>query len=309
MKFNLVVLILFTCQLAMAQIKTMEKSIDPRISATDWAILEEQEDTMGIFSYATLHDTTEINRMASCKLLITKLVSALKVENSFYYPFDQLKTVSIQYPPDSSFRIFTWQLFVNDNEYRYYGAIQLNNKELKLIPLIDRSMNIKDPETEIVGNDKWYGGIYYRILPFETPVGTKYLLFGYDAFEFWFKRKFIDVLSFDSTGKAIFGAPVFVKNTPEESWTKNRFVMEYSSESSVTLNYANNMDLIVFDNLEEIPSNNPENGGMLRVPDGTYDAFELKNGVWTVIVNLPNQVLEEAPRPLPVLNGKDLNGN
>lgn len=292
-----------------AQTKANDKVYDPRISPQDWAILEEQEDTMGIFSYATLHDTTEINRMASCKMLITKLVSSLKIENSFFYPFDQLKTVSIQYPPDSSFRIFTWQLFVNDNEYRYYGAIQMNSKDLKLVPLIDRSMNVKDPENDILTNDKWYGGIYYRIFPFETATGTKYLLFGYDAFEFWFKRKFIDVLSFDSNGKAIFGAPVFAKNTPEENWIKNRFVMEYSAESSVTLNYANNMKMIVFDNLEEIPSNNPENGGMLRVPDGTYDAFELKNGIWTVISNLPNEVMDEAPRPVPVLNGQNLNGN
>jgi hypothetical protein len=83
MKFNLIVLILFTFQLVMAQVKPAGNSPDPRISASDWAILEEQEDTMGIFSYATLHDTTELNRMASCKLLITKLVSALKIENSF----------------------------------------------------------------------------------------------------------------------------------------------------------------------------------------------------------------------------------
>lgn len=292
-----------------AQDPQSEAIYDPRIAAADWAYLEEQEDTLGIFSYATLHDTTEVNRMASCKLLITRLVQALKKENSFYYPFSQLKTISIQYPPDSSFRIFTWQLFVSDEDYRYYGAIQMNQPALSLIPLIDRSMQVQSPDTEVLSPDKWYGGIYYRILPFESPQGIKYLLFGYDAYSFWFKRKFVDVLCFDTTGKAQFGAPVFLKKDKEEQWVKNRFLMEYSSESAVTLNFANNMDMIVFDHLIEIPSNNPENGGLLRVPDGTYDAFALRQGVWEYITYLPNEILDEAPRPKPVLNGKDLNGN
>lgn len=173
---------------------------------------------MGIFSYATLHDTTELNRMASCKLLITKLVSALKIENSFYYPFSQLKTVSIQYPPDSSFRIFTWQLFVNDNEYRYYGAIQMNNKELKLIPLIDRSMNIKEPESEIVGNDKWYGGIYYRILPLKRLLALNTFYLDMMHLNSGSKENSSMYYHLTMPGRASFGAPVFVKNTPDESW-------------------------------------------------------------------------------------------
>ena len=68
--------------------------------------------------------------------------------------------------------------------------------------------------------------------------------------------------------------------------------------------------MIVFDRLVEVPSNNPENGGMLIVPDGFYHTFKLQNGIWNFIEDLPNEILEEAPRPKPVLgNGKSILGN
>jgi hypothetical protein len=53
--------------------------------------------------------------------------------------------MSILSPPDSSFRIFTWQLFVNDSTYRHYGAIQMNQKELKLFALRDKSFEMDGP--------------------------------------------------------------------------------------------------------------------------------------------------------------------
>ena len=53
-------------------------------------------------------------------------VRALKIPNSFYYPFDSLLTISKLSPKDSSFKIYTWQMVINDNVIRQHGAIQIN---------------------------------------------------------------------------------------------------------------------------------------------------------------------------------------
>src|SRR5690606_40572592 len=55
--------------------------------------------------------------------------------------FDSLITISKLSPKDSSFKIFTWQLVINDNLVRQHGAIQMktNDGSLKLFPLIDKS--------------------------------------------------------------------------------------------------------------------------------------------------------------------------
>ena len=96
-------------------------------------------------------------------------MKALKTPKSFEYPFPQIERISIQYPQDSSFRIFTWQLFVGKDDYRYYGAIQLNTEELKLIPLVDRSYKIENPKHQVLNNRNWYGALYYNIHQFDTP--------------------------------------------------------------------------------------------------------------------------------------------
>ena len=130
-----------------------------KIAATDLPVLKEFEDTLALCGFFVVNDSIAENPFGTCKKLITTLVQALKIENSFHYPFDRLKTISIQYPPDSTFRIFTWQLYVDVDDYRYYGAIQVNSPDLKLYPLIDRSYEVESEEYDILNPDKWYGAL------------------------------------------------------------------------------------------------------------------------------------------------------
>ena len=103
------------------------------------------EDTLNVLSFSFVNDVDPNTRFGSCNVFIKKLVTGLKKTNSFDYPFERLSSISIQYPPDSSFRIFSWQLKVDVGNYRHYGAIQMNSKELQLFPLIDRSFELSSP--------------------------------------------------------------------------------------------------------------------------------------------------------------------
>ncbi len=281
-----------------------------RFDSTEMQTLHNYEDTLGLLSFLVVNDSLPDNRFMACRRLITTLVKALKTENSFHYPFERMRTVSIQYPADSSFRIFTWQLYVDANEYRYYGAIQLNTPQLQLIPLVDRSFTVQSEEQEILEPNRWFGALYYNIKDFETPEGRKYLLFGYNAYSFFNHKKLIDVLSIEK-GQARFGAPVFVYHFPDTDSTvvKNRVVFTYSAEASFKLNYDEALGMIVHDHLTAMGSNFGQ--GMSMVPDGTYEGLQLVDGQWHWRPYLENQILDEAPRPEPVLEsrkGKDLLG-
>lgn len=266
------------------------------------------EDTLALLAYAVVNDSMPDMRFLACQALITKLVKTLKTENSFRYPFDRLKSISILAPPDSSFRIFTWMLFVNDSTYRYYGAIQMNQAELKLFPLIDRSFEMAEaPTHEQLPPDRWYGVLYYNLRPFDTKEGRKYLLFGFDGFTFFEKRKVLDVLSFDATGNPVFGASVFVR--PDGSSSEKRFFLEYSSEAKIKLNWDEQYKMILFDHL--IPFQSPYTGAVTYVPDGSYDGFKWEKGRWKFIDKVFNDTQDEAPRPEPVLDnqkGKNILG-
>ncbi len=270
-----------------------------KIDETGLAFLQEMEDTLGLLAYAVVNDSLAEHRFGACREMIPRLVKALKVENSFNYPFESLKSVSIQYPRDSSFRIFSWQLYVDENDYRYYGAIQMNTPELKLYPLIDRSFTVENPESAVLGPDNWYGAVYYNLLDFKTPDGDKaYLLFGFDGNSFFRKRKLIDVLRFNEDGPA-FGAPVFVH---EGNQRKHRVLREYSAEVSTRCNYDELLEMVIFDHL--IQMNGPYGEGLNNYPDGSYEAYRLQGGLWTHIDKVFNQVSDEAPRPAPILDNR-----
>lgn len=273
------------------------------------AQLKEYEDTLGLCGFLVVNDSMPEERYASCKKLITTLVQALKIENSFNYQFDRLKSVSILYPPDSTFRVFTWQLYVDVNDYRYYGAIQMNNGKLQLFPLIDRSPDVESEEYDILTPEKWYGAVYYNLRQFDTAEGKKYLLFGYDGYSFFNRRKVAEVLSFKD-GKPSFGAPVFVQEDSLGNQTiRNRLVLEYSSEASFKFNYDDAWGLIIYDHLMTMAGSYGQ--GPTKVPDGTYEGYKLENGRWHWVEKFWTQTMDEAPRPEPVLEnraGKDVFG-
>lgn len=283
--------------------------IDKIFPEKELQLLESYEDTMGLMSHLIINDSLEENRFAATKKMIQTLVTALKIDNSFHYPFQQIKSVSVQYPQDSTFRIFTWQLYVNKDEYRYYGAIQMNKKELELFPLIDRSNQVKDLEHQQLAHNEWYGALYYNLKEFDTPEGKKYLLFGFDGYSFFEKRKVIEVLSFKE-GKPLFGEPLLLASAGEDSDETrpvSRFILTYSAEASILCNFDESEDKVVYNHL--MISGNPYTGEPTYIPSGSYDGFELQDGKWVYQKELFHFItpVNEYPRPEPVL-GKPKEG-
>ncbi len=276
----------------------IEPASEPSAEAIQ--MLQGLEDTLGVLGYAIVNDSIEAERFAACRVFITTLVRALKIENSFKYPFEQLRSVSILTPPDSSFRLFTWQLFVNDSTYRYYGTIQMNERNLKLYPLIDRSFELDHfPVHEQMTADRWYGALYYNLRQFDTRQGHKYLLFGYDAFEFFEKRKLLDVLSFDKEGVPVFGAPVFEQ---EDALPKYRVHVQYSADAIVKMNWDEQYKMVLFDHL--IPLASPFGRGTTSVPDGSYDGYKFEKGRWKYVDKVFDDKQKDVPFPEPILDGR-----
>jgi len=94
------------------------------------------EENIRNYADGILNASEMVDRFRSDSLFTRGLVQALKVPYSFSYGFDSLTTISRLYAPDSSFRIFTWQVMKDFSAYRQKGAIQMKTADgsLKLIP-------------------------------------------------------------------------------------------------------------------------------------------------------------------------------
>jgi len=271
--------------------------------AQDQSPLAAKEATLVPLATTLLSDSLKANRIKAAHAFQTNLEAALKAENSFQYPFESLEAVSILYPSDSTFRIFTWQLYIAKNDYQYGGIIQLNNEKNQVFSLVDASAEIAtyDLEYDVLGPTDWYGALYFNLHEFDTPKGKQYLLFGFDGFQFFNKRKIAEALYFDEAGQPVFGAPAFAKaETGYEASTKNRLYLEYSAEVAARLNYDPSLDMVIMDNLVSMRS--PYKGvGNVSIPDGSYIGYQLKNGVWEYVEKVFNQVSERPPAPRRVL--------
>ena len=272
-----------------------------KLSQSDADFIRAQEDTLSLLAYAVLTDSSAEERFLACREMIPRLVNGLKRPNSFQYDFERLgQHVSVQYPADSSFRVFTWQLHVNRDEYRYYGAIQLNSPELKLYPLIDRSFELPDPIEQLdLTPDRWYGNIIYNIQQV-TQEGTEpyYLLYGFDTYSAYRRRKLLDVLQFVD-GQPTFGRAIFAGGgdaSAEGSWNaRKRLLLEYSAAVSVTLRFDEDLQQIMMDHL--ILTDGQYGEGPVYVPDGSYEAYKLQeDGSWAYIEKVFHHTFDEAPR-------------
>lgn len=255
-------------------------------------------------------DTIDERRAAAAEAVRRVLSAALAEPDAQHYCFPHIEGLSILAPPDSSFRVFTWQWIRDDTVSSYYGFVQTTRTpEPRLVELQDRSPSISEYDliTERFGPDEWYGAVYYNIRQFDHPsLGRRYLLFGFNRYSFSERRKLIEVLGFGKNGELELGAPVFERKDRKPAW---RVSLTYSAEGTARLNYDEQYKMILFDHLIPIP--NPVGEGLVNVTDGSYDGYKLQKGRWIFVNKVFNDVMDEAPRPMPILDqrkGTDILG-
>lgn len=274
-----------------------------KISAADQRILRQKEDTLKLLAktFLTADETGE--RMRKDSLFVKTLLRGLQVRNSFYYPFDSLKGVSHLYAPDSTFRIFTWQLDFQDS-YAYTrqrGAIQFRTPDgsLKLTPLTDYSEFADNPMDSARGRNTWIGAVYYNIVQNEYNGKNYYTLFGFDGNSYRTNKKWIDVLTFDARNNPVFGAQQYFA-FDKDSLRRNpqyRFGIEYKKEAATTVNFNPDENMILVDHL--ISETNEPEYPWTFVPDGDYEGFKWENGRWQHVDKVFDFKLQDGEAPVP----------
>jgi hypothetical protein len=271
-----------------------------RYSVQELKRLETQQDSLKIFAYNIVNAEEPGQRFRADSSFIRILVRSLKFTNSFYFPFDSLQTISKLYAPDSSFRIFTWQIKKDAYVFLQRGAIQIRTADgsLKLFPLHDVSMFTKKPYDSVRTANNWIGAIYYRIIEKNFNGKNIYTLLGYDDFTINSNKKWMDVLTFNEEGQPVFGGPYFSFKNDSAKANKIpvlRFYLEYKKEATTTFNYDSSLNMIVYDHL--ISETDEPNRKETFVPDGDYEGFVWQNGQWLHVPKVFTSTLEEGQFP------------
>lgn len=206
-------------------------------------------------------------------LVKSDLTAILTSDTAFTAGFRNVPISHVQ-PADGAFRLFTWNFRRADGSFHYEGRLLVAGKKgPELIALRDFTQGIPDPARVQLTPEKWYGALYYAVVPVKRGAKTLYTLLGWKGVSDIETRKVIEVLSFSPVPK--FGAPVF----PDGPRTTMRKNFAYSAKGKMTLNWDAAHLSIVADHLA--PTDPAFEGNpAFMAPDMTYDAYVWEKGQW-----------------------------
>src|SRR5688572_14808812 len=276
-----------------------QDTVAQRITSSDRKQLARKEDSLKIYADSMINGLTPAKRFRSDSQFVRMFVRGLLFKNSFYYPFDSLPTISKLYAPDSTFRIFTWQLKKDDYMYLQKGAIQMRTADgsLKLYPLFDGSMFTSKPLDSVRTIRNWIGAIYYKVIQKTHNGKNYYTLLGFDDFTVSSNRKWMEVLSFNEKGEPEFGGHfISFKEDTLKKPNQHRFNIEYKKEARTTFNYNPELDMIIYDHL--ISETEEPERKETYIPDGDFEGFKWKDGKWVHVDKVFDFKLQDGAFPV-----------
>jgi hypothetical protein len=228
----------------------------------------------------TIRAPNDEKRLAADEEFRSFLRDALAEPGSFKEAFDTIPQLADLRSGDDFFRLINWNVPLDDQTHKYRCFIQFYDKKNKTYRVVEMKQGYRDLEGEhrkIFNEKDWYGALYYKIIPSKTrKTGNKrtYTVLGWDGHDEFSNLKVVDVLTI-SNKNIRFGADIF--DTPEKNI--KRFIIEYKSDASVSLNYDASKKRIVFNQLVPLQ---PDLADMREfyIPVMQFDALEWKKRKW-----------------------------
>ena len=142
--------------------------------------------------------------------------------------------------------IFNWNIPLNNgvNQFKAYLVLPKETGDNKVEEFKIPTRKEKKLESRYLDLDKWYGCLYYDIIPVKKGKSKIYTLLGYSPEKKALTKKYIDVLTIRN-GQPRLGEAIF----EGDKGLKKRVVFEFSAEVSMAVRYQAGSDRIILDHL------------------------------------------------------------
>jgi len=202
--------------------------------------------------------------------------SALSMDGSMDFPWNGLDRIGVVTSEDEQLRIFTWHVAEDEDQYRYFGYIQLARRrgKVEVFELEDKLKQQKTAQKIVQSLDRWHGKLYYRIITTKYRRNTYYTLLGMDFNNSMSNIKTVEVMDIRRN------SPRFTEDMFFDGKDRvDRMVFEYSSQVSISVRYDRQLKMITFDHL--VPFHPIYRGDYkFYGPDGSFDGLEFEAGTW-----------------------------
>ena len=217
---------------------------------------------------------TDAEKESASFAISSELQTLLNAAHAFEDPFSDVPISRVD-AADGKFRLFTWNFALADGSYHYDGVMLVRDGERSgTIMLHDATNSISNPAIAQLTAAKWYGALYYGVVPVKKGAKTFYTLLGWKGFSKVETRKVMEVLSFNGTTPR-FGAPIFGTGRAQHQ----REIFAFTALASMHLKWEPSRNAIVLDHLAPTT---PEFEGQaaFTAPDLSYDAYVWDKRGW-----------------------------
>ncbi|MCB9224026.1 MAG: hypothetical protein R2780_06510 [Crocinitomicaceae bacterium] len=214
------------------------------------------------------------------------------------YPFEKWTTISTIKSPDGAFRLFNWNIESQDLVHSHYCYLVKPNRGDKpniVYTFKEDKITLEPRPQGILTPDRWYGALYYKIIPIAKGNKTFYTVLGFSGKDRSTNVKLLDVFYFK--GKTLrMGYPLFQESRESKTLVKRVF-FQYSEKALISLNVNDKIGGIVFDHL--VPEQETLEGMYeFYIPDMTYDCYKWIDGIWkyeedVIAYNDPNMKIKQ----------------
>ncbi|HBG71526.1 MAG: hypothetical protein A2W93_05930 [Bacteroidetes bacterium GWF2_43_63] len=194
-------------------------------------------DSLMVAANAMYNGKTDMVRYEANELFIQLLKKDLRDEGAFDFVYDSIRILSVIYPEDQKFKIFTWNLPLSNFRNENYGLMMVFSEKshnYKLIELRDISNDIVNPEREILKKGLWYGAVYYQLIEKKIEGKKVYTIIGWHPTNGLYQQKVIDVITFDRADEPVFGRLMFRGKGFSSS---KRIIFRYSDKVAMKLRF------------------------------------------------------------------------
>lgn len=218
-------------------------------------------------------------------LLKSTLKNELNKKEALRHSFNGIESISILSPQDSNFILFNWNIPLNNGKFKFECGILNRDPKSKLAFDFLKDTTFQDRITEEHSTtmpNYWSPCLFYKIIETKTQFQTYYTLLFWDGNNRLTNKKGIDVLWFDKSNSARFGAPIFSFNSEK---AKSRIVFEYGGQNRMKLQCNEGLNRIEFDHLSPPPADEQNTTSLEGVyeyygPDLSFDGFVWNKKSW-----------------------------
>ena len=280
----------FTCSIIMRLILLITSFFSVSLAHSQNYDMIQFEDSLASFLDGIVSSSSDEDKLMYSYKLEQLMNSSLTNSAVFEHDFSGIKKMAILKPEDKAFMIFNWNIPLNNgvNQFKAYLVLPIDGSNNRVEEFRIPTRKEKKLESRYLDLDKWYGCLYYDIIPVKKGKTKIYTLLGFSPEKKALTKKYIDVLTIRNDqprlGEAIFEG---------DKGLKKRVIFEFSAEVSMTVRYQKGSDRIILDHLTP---RSPEMEGNFQFygPDGTFDAYELEKDTWKLKKGVSFQATEKS---------------